>query len=85
MVLLSLLARDETTCWRRLGEKVPRVSTHAAEELEWSRRWVVRACIAIYFYSHVALVHGLSGVRIRGGETSDFPVAEAPDIEVKSP
>jgi len=66
MVLPSLLVRDETTCWRRPGEKVPRVSIHAAEELEWSRRWVVRACIAIYFYSHVALVCGPSGVRIRG-------------------
>jgi len=84
MVLLSLLVRDETTCWRKLGENVPRVSTHAMEELEWSRRWVVRACIAIYFYSHIALVCGPGGERIRG-RTSDFPVAEAPDMEVKSP
>lgn len=83
--MLSLFVRDETTCWRRLGEKVPRVSTHAAEELEWSRRWVVRACIAIYFYSHVASVCGPNGVRIRERRTSDFPVAEIPDMEVKSP
>lgn len=80
-----MLVRDETTCWRRLGEKVPRVSTHAAEELEWSRRWVVRACIAIYFYSHVALVREPNEVRIRGRRTSDFPVAETPDMDVKSP